>query len=74
MRWVDQIFYSGTSEFRDALFNVWKVDGKVAGSQKKVGKLDFRIVNNAGHLVPMDQGYNSLAMVREFVNANKKSS
>lgn len=73
MRWVDQMFFKNTTEFSEALFNVWKVDGKVAGSQKKVGKLDFRIVNNAGHLVPMDQGNVALAMVKDFVNANKKN-
>ena len=48
------------------------MDGKVAGSQKKVGRLDFRIVNNAGHLVPMDQGLVALEMVKDFVNSNKK--
>lgn len=64
--------YKDHDAFRDTHFSIWKVDGKVAGSQKKAGKLEYKIVNNAGHLVPMDQGYNALSMVRDFVEANKK--
>lgn len=71
-RWIEQLHYKDHEEFRDRDFSVWKVDGKTAGSQKKAGKLEYKIVNNAGHLVPMDQGYNSLEMVKDFVNANKK--
>lgn len=40
----------------------WKVNNKVAGYMKRVGKLELRTLNNAGHLVPMDQGENALAM------------
>ena len=71
MRWVEQIFYNHTETYKSTLFSPWKVDGKVAGSMKKAGNLEFKIVNNAGHMVPMDQGYNSLAMVKEFVNSHK---
>ena len=70
MRWVEKINYSNAETFRNTLFKTWKVDGKVAGSIKAAGKLEFRIVNNAGHLVPMDQGRNALEMVRQFVSSN----
>lgn len=43
------------------------MNGKVAGFNKIVGKLELRTVNDAGHLVPMDQGENSLEMVKSFV-------
>ena len=46
----------------------------MVGAQKKAGYLEFRVVNNAGHMVPMDQGPTALSMVKEFVNANKKAS
>lgn len=71
LRWVEQIVYKDHDAFRSTDFSVWKVDGKVAGSQKSAGKLSFKIVNNAGHLVPMDQGYNALSMVRDFIKASK---
>jgi carboxypeptidase C (cathepsin A) len=32
------------------------VKGKVAGYAKSAGNLELRTFNNAGHLVPMDQG------------------
>lgn len=32
-----------------------------------MGYLELRTVNNAGHLVPMDQGEASLNMVNQFV-------
>lgn len=67
MRWVEQIQYADSRKFRETLFSTWKVGGKVAGSVKKAGLLEFRIVNNAGHLVPMDQGENALEMVKQFV-------
>jgi carboxypeptidase C (cathepsin A) len=44
----------------------------MVGSVKSAGNLEFRIVNNAGHLVPMDQGRNALEMVRSFVNRLKE--
>jgi carboxypeptidase C (cathepsin A) len=67
MRWVEQIHYAEADQFRKTLFKTWKVNGKVAGSVKKAGLLEFRIANNAGHLVPMDQGANTLEMVKSFV-------
>ena len=67
MRWVEQISYADSATFRKTLFQTWKIKGKVAGSVKKAGLLEFRIVNNAGHLVPMDQGENALEMVKQFV-------
>jgi carboxypeptidase C (cathepsin A) len=49
------------------LFSVWKTAGKTSGYKKEVGLLELRTVNNAGHLVPMDQGEASLNMVKAFV-------
>jgi len=53
--------------YRDTLFKPWKVKDAVAGFYKIVGKLELRTVNNAGHLVPMDQGEWALDMVNSFV-------
>jgi len=46
---------------------VWKVNNKTAGYVKAAGNLELRTVNNAGHLVPMDQGEASLVMLRSFI-------
>lgn len=74
MRWVERIQYADSGKFRNTLFQTWKVKGKVAGSYKKAGLLEFRIVNNAGHLVPMDQGENALEMVKQFVEPLRNST
>jgi len=46
----------------------WKLNNKVVGYKKKVGNLELRTVNNAGHMIPMDQGEVALSMVNDFVS------
>ena len=45
----------------------WKINKKVVGFYKQVGNLWLRNINDAGHLVPMDQGEVALALVSDFV-------
>jgi carboxypeptidase C (cathepsin A) len=40
--------------------------------KKVAGNLEFRIVNKAGHLVPMDQPVAALDMLTQFVELHKK--
>lgn len=54
--------------FRDTLSTVWKVEDKTAGYVKSAGKLELRTINNAGHLVPMDQGKAAREMMKSFVS------
>lgn len=49
------------------MFHVWHVNGKTAGYRKSVGLYEIRTVNNAGHLVPMDQGPAARHMCGDFV-------
>ncbi len=67
MRWVDRIHFTQSDEFRRKLFSPWKINNKVVGAMKSAGLLEFRIVNNAGHLVPMDRPVEALDMVTSFV-------
>jgi serine carboxypeptidase 1 len=74
-KWVEMVHYDKAEEFRywfwdifrNTLFSTWKVDGKTAGYRKQVGLLELRTVNNAGHLVPMDQGPAARALLQDFV-------
>jgi carboxypeptidase C (cathepsin A) len=68
MKWVDRLHHTQADQFRKALFSPWKVNGKMAGSIKSAGNLEFRIVNKAGHLVPMDRPIEALDMAVNFVN------
>jgi hypothetical protein len=56
---------------RDTLFSTWKTDNKVAGYKKSVGNYELRTVNNAGHLIPMDQGAAARQMLKEFIDKSK---
>jgi hypothetical protein len=49
------------------LFSVWKVEGKTVGYRKSAGLYELRTVNNAGHLVPMDQGPAARQLLKDFV-------
>ena len=68
MKWLDKIHFDKSDEFRSKLFTPWRVDGKMAGSMKSAGNLELRIVNNAGHLVPMDRPEEALDMATSFVD------
>lgn len=46
----------------------WKVEDKVMGFHKIVGHLELLTVNDAGHLVPMDQGRAAEHMAMNFVH------
>lgn len=67
MKWVDRIYFKEADAFRKALFTPWKINNKVVGAMKRAGLLEFRIVNKAGHLVPMDRPVEALDMVVSFV-------
>jgi carboxypeptidase C (cathepsin A) len=47
----------------------WKINNQVKGFYKKLGKLELRSINNAGHLIPMDQGEVALDMLIGFVQS-----
>jgi hypothetical protein len=49
------------------------LNNKVVGFYKKVGNLWLRTINDAGHLVPMDQGVVALQLVNDFVKGSLSS-
>jgi len=65
-RWVSDLKWSGAAGFAQATNSTWEVDGKTAGYLKSSGGLAFLKVLNAGHMSPMDQPENTLAMVQSF--------
>ena len=67
MKWVDKVRYANSEEFRKQLFSPWKLNNKMVGSVKFAGLLEFRVVNNAGHFVPMDCPEAALDMASTFV-------
>jgi len=70
-KWAERVHFDKSEEFRNTLFSVWKVDGKTVGYRKSTGLYELRTVNNAGHLVPMDQGPAARQLVKDFVEGVK---
>lgn len=62
-RWVDALDWYGSSEWDDENDFEWSVAGQSAGKVKHWGPLSFVQVYKAGHMVPMDQPLNGLAML-----------
>jgi len=65
--WTLALPWDGKAAFNAADEHTWSVNGKKAGTARTAGGLTFLQVNNAGHMVPMDQPENSLQMIRTFL-------
>ena len=65
--WVSKLEWSGQDDYNQQNQTEWTVLGTNAGSYVTQGPLTLLEVNNAGHMVPMDQPENALSMLLEFV-------
>jgi serine carboxypeptidase-like clade 4 len=68
--WVRSMDWNQKAEFDKQVDSLtpWKVNGNVAGEFATAGPLTFLAVNDAGHMVPMDQPANALDMLDRFIN------
>ncbi|XP_031102353.1 serine carboxypeptidase-like [Ipomoea triloba] len=65
-RWVHAMKWSGQKEFVASSEEPFEVDGSEAGSLKSHGPLSFLKVQDAGHMVPMDQPKAALNMLEKW--------
>eukprot|EP00798_Chlamydomonas_sp_ICE-L_P017886 gene17886-24278_t len=73
-RWVSALPWDGNEGWNSAPEKDWMVEGQRAGSVQSYGPLTFTRVAKAGHMVPMDQPVNSLAMITSFTRDKEISS
>lgn len=66
--WTAATSWASKKDFNAAEYVEWKVDGTAAGNMRQFGDLHFLRVYNAGHMVPMNQPVNALAMLKMFVS------
>ncbi|RYQ99090.1 hypothetical protein Ahy_B07g086949 [Arachis hypogaea] len=66
-RWVHAMEWSGQKEFGAASTVPFFVDGAAAGTLKSHGPLAFLKVNEAGHMIPMDQPKAALQMLTNWM-------
>jgi cathepsin A (carboxypeptidase C) len=64
--WTSNVPWSGQSEFSTTKYADWNVDGYAAGQLREFKNFKFLRVFNAGHMVPMDQPANALAMLKQL--------
>ncbi|KAF9996952.1 hypothetical protein BGZ65_007467 [Modicella reniformis] len=67
--WIEQLEWPGQGEFLKTEREIWVHEGKLAGYVIKVPGLSRVVLLGAGHLVPMDQGENALAMIKSFMES-----
>lgn len=65
-QWVDALPWAGAKRWAAAGEEAWEVGGAEAGTVTEAGGLSFVKVFEAGHMVPMDQPRNALAMITRW--------
>lgn len=65
--WTAATKWSGQADFQAQDYQKWLVEGEAAGEMRQYGNLHFLRVYEAGHMVPMDQPANALAMLTRFI-------
>ena len=65
--WTAATKWNGKEQFNAAEYESWTVNGEAAGEMRQYGNLHFLRVYEAGHMVPMDQPVNALAMVQRML-------
>ena len=66
--WTESMEWPGKSDFIEKNLTNWVYNGVNVGEFKTVANLTLLFIENAGHMVPMNQPEISLAMVRNFLN------
>jgi vitellogenic carboxypeptidase-like protein len=67
---LNQLEWTGASEWKSANRQVWKLDPKdatPAGYVKKGASLTYVVVRQAGHLIPQDQPERALDLITRFI-------
>ena len=68
--WTEATKWASKDDFNAAEYVDWNVDGTAAGQMRQHGDLHFLRVYEAGHMVPMNQPENALAMLKMFVSGD----
>lgn len=66
--WVRTMVWPGTSAYNAASRQMWFENGLINGYLKEYQNLHMLVVNNAGHMVPMDQPLVARLMMERFTS------
>jgi len=70
--WLAAMSWPGQQQFNATQFAPWVVEGQEAGFIKSVDNLTLVRVFGAGHMVPMNQPKNALAMLAQFLDQSRR--
>merc|ERR1711990_762859 len=70
--WTAATKWTGKEQFNAAEYEDWMVSDAAAGQMRQYGNLHFLRVYEAGHMVPMDQPANALAMIDRLITNDWK--
>jgi cathepsin A (carboxypeptidase C) len=68
--WTLQLEWNGQNNYVNAPTTNFSVSGQAAGALKTYGNFTFLKVFNAGHMVPMNQPANALAMINTLIHSS----
>lgn len=66
-KWTNEVPWDGHSDYSKVDYVDWTVSGTSVGKLKSHKNLKFLRVFDAGHMVPMNQPVNALAMLKDFI-------
>lgn len=66
--WTLATKWANKEEFNAQDYEEWTVEGQSAGAMRQYENFHFLRVYDAGHMVPMDQPQNALAMLQRFID------
>jgi cathepsin A (carboxypeptidase C) len=70
--WTKVVEWEHQEDFNTKAYDEWSVAGKPAGQVRQHENLAFLRVYHAGHMVPLDQAENALAMFKAFITEEIK--
>lgn len=67
-RWADALDWSGSSAYHHAPTLNYTMDGNSVGTIREAHNFAFMVIDEAGHMVPMDQPGPAYHMIRDFTS------
>lgn len=71
--WTQVLPWDHQKEYQSTKPVEWSVSGKPAGTKQSSNGFTFLRVYDAGHMVPLDQPENALALINEFTQGKMKA-
>lgn len=72
LEYLLKLSHNWSEQFKAAKTTIWRVANEIAGYERSAGNLDFKVVRNAGHMVPYDQPEWAFDLISSLTGTGKK--